>query len=58
MANRNTDMDTKISISGEKEYKEACKDINKKRGTGAIVCLYDNKLYLDDNLVVLPIEYI
>ncbi len=34
------------------------KDINKKRGTGAIVCLYDNKLYLDDNLVVLPIEYI
>lgn len=24
----------------------------------AIVCLYDSKLYLSDNLVVLPIEYI
>ncbi len=34
------------------------KDIDKKRGTGAIVCLYDNKIYLSDNLVVLPIEYI
>ncbi len=34
------------------------KDIDKKRGMGAIVCLYDNKLYLADNLVVLPIEYI
>lgn len=34
------------------------KDIDKKRGMGAIVCLYDNKLYLSDDLVVLPIEYI
>lgn len=34
------------------------KDVEKKRGTGAIVCLYDNKLYLADDLVVLPIEYI
>ena len=34
------------------------KDIDKKRGMGAIVCLYDNKLYLADDLVVLPIEYI
>jgi len=33
-------------------------DIDKKRGMGAIVCLYDNKLYLKDDLVVLPIEYI
>ena len=33
------------------------RDIDKKRGTGAIVCLYDNKIYLSDNLVVLPIEY-
>lgn len=34
------------------------KDIDKKRGMGTIVCLYDYKLYLADNLVVLPIEYI
>lgn len=34
------------------------KEINKKRGTGAIVCLYDTKLYLKEDLVVLPIEYI
>ena len=31
---------------------------DKKRGMGAIVCLYDKKLYLRDNLVVLPVEYI
>ena len=29
-----------------------------KRGTGTIICLYDRKLYLRDNLVALPIEYI
>ncbi len=34
------------------------KDVDKKRGMGAIVCLYDNKLYLSEDLVVLPIEYI
>lgn len=34
------------------------KDVDKKRGMGAIVCLYDNKLFLSDDLVVLPIEYI
>lgn len=34
------------------------KDMDKKRGTGVILCLYDNKLYLKENLVVLPIEYI
>ena len=31
---------------------------DKKRGMGAIICLYDKKLYLRDNLVALPIEYI
>ena len=31
---------------------------DKKRGMGAIICLYDRKLYLRENLVVLPIEYI
>ena len=34
------------------------KEIDKKRGMGAIVCLYDDKLYLKEDLVVLPIEYI
>lgn len=33
-------------------------DVDKKRGMGAIICLYDSKLYLKDDLVVLPIEYI
>ena len=28
------------------------------RGMGVILCLYDRKLYLRENLVVLPIEYI
>lgn len=31
---------------------------DKKRGTGIIICLYDKKLYLRDNLIALPIEYI
>lgn len=34
------------------------KDIDKKRGNGVILCLYDEKLYLKDDLIVLPIEYI
>ena len=31
---------------------------DKKRGMGAIICLYDKKLLLRENLVALPIEYI
>ena len=31
---------------------------DRKRGMGAIICLYDKKLYLRENLVALPIEYI
>ncbi len=31
---------------------------DKKRGMGTIICLYDRKLYLRDNLVALPLEYI
>ena len=34
------------------------KDVDKKRGTGVILCLYDNKLYLKEDLIVLPIEYV
>ena len=31
---------------------------DKKRGMGTIICLYDKKLYLRENLVALPLEYI
>ncbi len=31
---------------------------NKTRGMGAIICLTDRKLYLRDNLLALPIEYL
>lgn len=31
---------------------------DKKRGMGAVICLTDRKLYLRDNLVALPLEYI
>ena len=34
------------------------KDVDKKRATGVIVCTYPDKLYLRDNLVCLPLEYI
>lgn len=34
------------------------KDIDKKRGIGVILCQYNQKLFLRDNVVVLPIEYI
>lgn len=31
---------------------------DKKRGMGVIICLYDKKMYLRENLVALPLEYI
>lgn len=31
---------------------------DKKRGMGAIICLYDKKIYLRENLIALPLEYI
>ena len=34
------------------------KDVDKHRGTGVILCTFPEKLYLRDNLVCLPIEYI
>lgn len=34
------------------------KDVDKKRATGVIICTYPDKLYLRDNLVCLPLEYI
>ena len=34
------------------------KDIDKKRGQGVIICNIEHKLYLRDNLIALPIDYI
>ena len=34
------------------------KDIEKRRGTGAIICTAEHKLKLRDNLYALPVEYI
>ena len=31
---------------------------DKKRGLGCIICLYDRKVYLRDNLVAVPLEYL
>lgn len=31
---------------------------DKKRGMGTIICLYDRKMFLRENLVALPLEYI
>ena len=46
----------KIEMASEFDILDGIPD--KKRGMGAIICLYDRKLYLRDNLVVLPISYI
>ena len=49
-ANPKADMTSEFDVLDKvKEY---------KRGMGAIVCLYDRKLYLRENLVALPIDYI
>lgn len=34
------------------------KVVDKNRGAGVILCRYDQKLYLREDIVVLPIEYI
>ncbi|HAL18147.1 MAG TPA: AAA family ATPase [Spirochaetaceae bacterium] len=46
------------SISMTKAFATLEKIEDKKRGMGAILCLYDKKLYLKDDVVVLPIEYL
>ncbi len=40
------------------EFDVLDKDLNKHRSLGVILCTYPEKLYLRDNLVCLPIEYI
>ena len=46
------------TIKMAKTFKVLDKVIDKKMGLGAIVCLYDKKIMLSDDVVVLPIEYI
>ena len=45
------------TLSMAKAFKVLDKETEKKRGQGAIICLYDKKVLLKD-VVVLPIEYI
>ena len=51
-----------IKKSRDEVYKKinaiSLKDIDKKRGTGAIICTGKYKLKLRDNLYSLPIEYL
>ena len=46
------------TLSMAKAFKVLDKELEKKRGQGAIVCLYDKKVLLREDVVVLPIEYI
>ena len=46
----------RASMASEFDVLDSVPD--KKRGMGAIVCLTDRKLYLRENLVALPLEYI
>jgi len=46
------------TLSMTKAFKVLDKEIEKKRGQGAIVCLYDKKVLFREDVVVLPIEYI
>ncbi len=46
----------KANMAGQFDVLDKIPD--RKRGMGAIICLYDKKIYLRDNLIALPIEYI
>ncbi|MBP5216394.1 MAG: ATP-binding protein, partial [Bacilli bacterium] len=40
------------------EFEVLDKDLQKRRALGVILCTYPEKLYLRDDLICLPIEYI
>ena len=46
----------KAAMASEFDVLDGISD--KKRGMGAIICLIDRKLYLRENLVALPLEYL
>lgn len=41
-----------------KHFASLDKVAGKERGNGVILCQYDRKLWLSDNVVALPVEYI
>lgn len=41
-----------------KNFSVLKRKIDKEIGTGVIICQYDNKVYLSEDILVLPIEYI
>ena len=46
----------KVDMASEFDVLDCVPD--KKRGMGVIICLYDKKMYLRDNLIALPLEFI
>ena len=46
----------KANMSSEFDVLDGVSD--KKRGTGAIICMIDRKMYLRENLVALPLSYL
>ena len=55
-------IEIKMSASPDKEMAKNFSvlkgKIDKEIGTGIIICQYDNKVYLSEDILVLPIEYI
>ena len=55
-------IEIKMSASPDKEmvknFSVLKGKIDKEIGTGIIICQYDNKVYLSEDILVLPIEYI
>ena len=55
-------IEIKMSASPNKEmaknFSVLKRKIDKEIGTGIIICQYDNKVYLSEDILVLPIEYI
>jgi predicted AAA+ superfamily ATPase len=46
----------KANMASEFDVLDGVSD--KKRGTGAIICMIDRKMYLRENLVALPLSYL
>lgn len=55
-------IEIKMSANPNKEMASAFdvldKEVEKKRGLGTILCLYERKMFLKDDLIVLPLSYV
>lgn len=55
-------IEIKMSANPNKEMASAFdvldKEVEKKRGLGTILCLYERKIFLKEDLIVLPISYV